>query len=170
MNRYLRSYLLLAMLSVFIFSCKKDLQDSGGTAAEKLAGEWWVQLFNPDGSLAYPASYRGHLYTYNTAANNNEFWIDDYSDASGNVLWDFKVKAQADLSNLSFQAKDAVSVVPNYSIKVNITEGKVLPLAARSKTGNVTDSIYMKVEFSDDPGTIYTIKGHQRTGFIEDEY
>ena len=160
-----RTILLLIASAALFSSCKKELQDPGGTATKKLAGEWWVQLFNPDGSLAYPADYYGHILTYNTAANTNEIWVDDNGE-----IWDFKVKAQADPNNLSFSATDATSVVPCYGIKVNITDGKVLPLAAKSKTGNATDSIYMKIEFEDDPGSIYTLRGHLRTGFLEDEY
>ena len=36
--------------------------------------------------------------------------------------------------------------------------------------GNVVDSIHMKVEFSDDPGTIYEMNGTARTRFAEDDY
>ena len=58
-----------------------------------------------------------------------------------------------------------------YSTSVGaVADGKVLPLGGKSKSGVVVDSIFMHVEFSDDPGTIYTISGHQRSGFLEDEY
>ena len=53
---------------------------------------------------------------------------------------------------------------------VKFYEGKVITGGGMSKSGVVVDSIYLKVEFSDDPGVIYEIKGHQRTGFFEDEY
>lgn len=162
----MKKSILFSILTVLIFtSCKKNLPDVGGTNAEKVANEWWVRLYNPDGSLAYPADYYGHIATYNTAANDNNFWIDD----QGNI-WDFKVKATADLSNLTFKADHVKSVVPNYDITVNVTDGKIIPNAGKSKTGVVTDSIYMKVEFEDDPGKIYTISGHARTRFAEDDY
>jgi hypothetical protein len=166
----MKKILIAFVFCTFFISCKKELDDPGGTATQKMAGEWWVQLYNPNGSLAYPASYRGHLYTYNTSANTNEIWIDDYSDPQGNLLWDFKVKVPVDLSTLTFSASKVTSVVPGYGIKVSISEGKVLQEAAKTKSGNAADSIYMKVEFSDDPGTIYSIRGHRRTGFFEDEY
>ena len=145
-------------------SCKKKYPDVGGTAAEKMANEWWAEL-KLDGDNVYGPGEFAKIATYNTAANTNEIWVDDLHG-----LWDFKVKATADFNNLTFSADQAVSVIPNYDIKVNITEGKVLMGAGHSKTGNITDSIYMKVEFEDDPGTIYTIEGHGRTRFAEDDY
>ena len=167
----MKNSILCLLFSIIAFvSCKKELPEIGGTAAEKLSGEWWVRLYGPDGSTVYPEGYRGHLYTYNTAANGGEIWIDDYSDPLGQILWDFKIKAQADLNSLTFKASDAMSVVPSYPIKVTVADGKVLPLGGKSKSGVVVDSIFMHVEFSDDPGTIYTISGHQRSGFLEDEY
>ena len=132
------------ILIFFLASCKKNLPDVGGTATQSIANEWWV-TFSQDGNDLYGTHVK--IATYNTAANSNEIWVDDYD---GNV-WDFKVKAQADLTNLTFSAADAVSVIPGYDIKVNITEGKVFPKMGVSKTGNVTDSIHMKIEFEDDP-------------------
>ena len=145
-------------------SCSKK-PDVGGTAAEKMANEWWAEL-KLDGDNAYGPGVFAKIATYNTSANTNEIWVDD--DIQG--LWDFKVKATADFNNLTFSANQAVSVVPGYEIVVNITDGKIFPNMGHSKTGNVTDSIYMKVEFEDDPGTIYTIEGHARTRFAEDDY
>lgn len=152
------------ILTVFITACEKDLPDPGGTAAERMANEWWVQLYQ-DGQLVYPPTYHAHIATYNTADNNNTIWVDDMHG-----IWDFKVKANADFNNLTFSATQAESVIPGYNIKVDIMDGKMLPGAARSKTGNVTDSIYMRIMFEDDPGTEYVIAGHARTKFAEDEY
>jgi len=153
-----------AFILIFFFaSCGKNLPDVGGTATQSMANEWWV-TFSQDGNDLYGTHVK--IATYNTAANTNEIWVDDFD---GNV-WDFKVKAQADLANLTFSASNAVSVIPGYDIKVNITEGKIFPKMGVSKTGNVTDSIHMKIEFEDDPGTIYELSGHGRTKFIEDEY
>ena len=156
--------LTLGLLLITFNSCKKDLPAIGGTSAQKMANEWWASIYIGNTNLAGA----GHLYkiiTSNTAANSNEIWVDDQAN-----LWDFKVKAQADFGALTFSATKAPNFVPNYPITVNITNGKVLPGLGRSKTGNVTDSIYMEVEFSDDPGTKYLIKGHGRTMLIEDEY
>jgi hypothetical protein len=158
-----KSILILGVVAlVSLVSCKKDLPDPGATSAVKMANEWWVEFKDNTGADIFSL---GHfkLSTYNSAANNNEIWIDDLENS-----WQFKVKAQADYSNLTFAANQQDNEY--YPIKVNITEGKVLPGLGHSKTGNVTDSITMKVEFSDDPGNVYTISGHGRTKFAEDEY
>jgi hypothetical protein len=154
---------LLSIITIFLLaSCKKDLPEIGGTAAQKLANEWWVTL---DQGGTQDALGYGHfkLLTYNTAANNDSIWVDD--DGGG---WQVKFKAAANFNDLTFSANNA----PNeyYPITINLTEGKVLLNAGHSKSGNIVDSIHMKVEFSDDPGTIYEMNGTARTRFIEDEY
>lgn len=160
---------VLASTLLILSSCKKNLPDIGGTAAQKMANEWWVTL-----KLNGVDQYGTHvkIETYNTAANDNNIWIDDFPNAatsSGNV-WGFKVKAAANFDNLTFNANQVVSSVPGYGIKVNITNGQVFSGGGRSKTGNVTDSIYMKIQFEDDPGHTYELSGHGRTAFVEDEY
>src|SRR5688572_25060293 len=127
--------------ALIIFSSCSKKPDIGGTAAEKMANEWWAEL-KLDGVNAYGPGVFAKIATYNTAANTNEIWVDD--DIQG--LWDFKVKATADFNNLTFSANQAVSVVAGYEIVVNITDGKIFPNMGHSKTGNVSDSIYMKVE------------------------
>jgi hypothetical protein len=154
----------IAFTSTIFHACQKK-PEVGGTAAQSMANEWWVQLFDPSGAPVYPASYYGHIATYNTSANTDEIWVDDQ-----NEIWNFKVKAKADLKALTFSANKAESVVDNYNIKVTITDGKILPNVGHSKTGVLTDSISMKIEFEDDPGTIYSLRGHARTRFAEDDY
>lgn len=155
-------YLPILML-LFASSCKKDLPTIGGTAAQNLANEWWVTL-----TLNGVDQYGTHkkIETSNTSANDNTIWVDDFG---GNV-WQFQAKAVADFTNLTFSANQSASSVSGYNIKVDITDGKVLPNLGRSKSGNVVDSIYMKIKFSDDPGNVYVLSGHARTKFIEDEY
>lgn len=161
--------IILGVSVIVLTSCKKNLPDVGGTSAERMANEWWVTL-NFGGVNVYGNDYHGKIATSNTASNNNEIWVSDFPSGSTGNIWGFKVKAQADLNNLTFSANQAVSDNPAYAIKVNITEGKIIPGAGHSRSGNVADSIYMKIEFDDDPGTIYELKGHSRTKFIEDEY
>jgi len=157
------SIILTAAVVILFASCKKNLPDIGGTSAQKIANEWWVTLDEGGTKDVYGL---GHfkMATYNTAANNDSIWVDDFGNG-----WQFKVKAKADYSNLTFSQ---TAGAPNeyYPITVKITEGKVILDAGHSKAGNKVDSIHFKVEFSDDPGTFYEMNGHARTKFIEDEY
>jgi hypothetical protein len=145
---------------MFICSCKKNLPDVGATSSVKMANEWWVTL--KQGSTDLIGTHV-KIATYNTSSNNDTIWVDDL----GNT-WQFKVKAKANYDSLSFKTSGAENEY--YAITVNLTGGKIFPNGGKSKTGNVTDSIYMQAEFSDDPGTIYTISGHARTRFTEDDY
>ena len=158
----MRSIAIIAigMCLVLISACdKKNLPDKGATYAEKVSNEWWVVLSQNGSALTDPVK----LSTYNTSSNPDSIWIDDLKN-----VWQFKCKAKIDLANMTFSTQNA----PNeyYGITVNIANGKILPNAAKSQSGNVTDSIYMEIEFSDDPGTKYTIAGSARTRFSEDEY
>jgi len=141
-------------------SCQK-LKDPGATSAVKVANEWWVTL-TLNGDDIYGI---GHfkIATYNTSANDNNIFIDDYQNG-----WGVKFKSQVDYTNLTFSANAAQNEY--YNITVNQTDGKILLKAGHSKSGNVADSIHMKVEFSDDPGDIYEMNGVERTRFPEDDY
>ena len=160
MNKKIFSALFI--ITFLLTACKKELPDVGGTAAQKIANEWWVTLDLDNTEDVYGL---GHfkIATYNTAGNNDSIWIDDFANG-----WQVKFKAKADYSNLTFSAQDS----PNeyYPINVNVPEGKVLLNAGHSKSGNIVDSIHMKIEFDDDPGTMYEMNGTARTMFIEDEY
>jgi hypothetical protein len=155
----INALLLLIMITMAV-SCKKD-DKPGETAAVKAANGWWV-TFTLGGSDVYSLG-TFFLSTYNTSANNDSLWVDDLKNS-----WQFKVKTKIDYSTLTFSTTNA----PNeyYNITVNITDGKILPKAGRSKSGVATDSIYFKANFSDDPSNTYVIKGTARTGFIEDDY
>lgn len=154
---------LVLAIVVLIFSlnsCQK-VKDAGATSAVKVANEWWVTL-TLNGDDIYGI---GHfkIATYNTAANDGTIWIDDYGNG-----WNVKFKSQVDYKTLTFSANNAQNEY--YNITVNQTDGKILPKAGHSKSGNVADSIHMKVEFSDDPGTFYEMNGVERTRFPEDDY
>jgi len=148
------------ILSVFSFSCKKDT-NPGETIAKNAANGWWV-TFTLDGADVYGIG-TFFLNTYNTSANDDSLWVDDLGNS-----WQFKVKTKIDHNNLTFSGDNLQNQY--YNITANITDGKIFPLAGRSKSGNPTDSIYFKANFSDDPSTTYVISGTARTGFIEDDY
>ncbi len=152
--------ILIAAGIAALNSCQK-LKDPGATSAVKVANEWWVTL-TLDGVDIYGI---GHfkIATYNTSANDNNIFIDDFKSG-----WGVKFKSQVDYTNLTFSANAAQNEY--YNITVNQTDGKIFPKGGHSKSGNVADSIHMKVEFSDDPGTIYEMNGVERTRFAEDDY
>ena len=151
--------LILSFGFVFLSSCQK-VKDAGATSAVKVANEWWATL-SQDGQdiIGKPIL----MATYNTAANDSTIWVDDYQNG-----WQFKIKALVNYSNLTFSATAAQNEY--YNITVNLTDGKIFPKLGHSKSGNITDSIHMKLEFSDDPGTIYEMNGVERTRFPADDY
>lgn len=158
--------LLVTSLSLILvaISCTKK-EDVGSTSTVNMAGEWFTEYYD----AAVPnVALTGHdkTLTYNTASNDGkQIWVDDHS-------WAFKAKMNIDNSKLSFSAMDStLDILASYHNRIKVYDGKVLPKMGKSKSGNVVDSIYLKVEFlDDDPGVIYEIRGHQRTGFFEDEY
>src|SRR3954471_17918702 len=154
------SIILTAAVVILFASCKKNLPDIGGTSAQKIANEWWVTL-DQGGTKDFYGIGHFKMATYNTAANNDSIWVDDFGNG-----WGFKVKAKADYSNLTF-AQPTPAANEYYGITVKITEGKVILGGGHSKSGNIVDSIHFKVEFSDDAGTVYEMNGHARTKFIE---
>lgn len=146
---------------LLLSSCKKEVDQPGETAAVKVANEWWVQL-TVGGQDIYGI---GHflIATYNTSANDNTIWIDDYQNG-----WQAKFKANVDYNTLKFTAQAAQNEY--YNITIDLKEGQVFPRMGLSKAGNVADSIHLQLEFSDDPGTIYEMNGVERTKFDEDDY
>jgi len=167
----MKKYILLFItISVFAFqSCEKEF-DPGGTLVEKMAGDWYCELqFEDGGEWVNLLSLYGFDYflmtTYNTAANNNELFLDD-----GDALWPFKGKVICDVANLTFNTggKQTTNLYDE-DIPFEVKNGKVLLGEGLSVAGHVTDSIYMEVEFADDPGEIYRIVGHRRTGFTDDD-
>jgi len=152
---------ILIIISVLGVSCEKTF-DPGTTVAKKAAGGWWV-TFTQNGNDIYGLG-TFFLTTYNTSASDDSLWVDDLQHS-----WGFKSKVQVNFKNLTFNNANAGNDYINDT--VNIANGKVLPLAGKSKTGVKTDSIYLEVKFSDDAsGLTYVISGTARTGFIDDDY
>jgi hypothetical protein len=161
--------LILAVAVTALTACEKEMPEVGGTGAEKVANEWWVQ-FTLEGNAVKNGFFK--IATYNTASSQDSIWVDDLKHSFG-----FKSKARVDLNNLTFAAPnvqntyfDPAKPATYPATTVSITNGKVLPGAGHSRTGNTTDSIYLEVEFSDKPGAKYVLSGHARTAFAEDEY
>lgn len=152
---------LSVVLSIIAISCKKTLPDYGHTATEKASNGWWI-TFTLGGVDVYNL---GHQFfsTYNTSLNPDSIWIDDLGHT-----WNFKCKTAINYPALTFSTTSSQNTY--YNDTVTIQNGKILLKAGHSKSGNVTDSIYMEATFSDDPTDKYIISGTARTGFIEDDY
>ncbi|BEH00366.1 lipid-binding protein [Bacteroides sedimenti] len=166
MRKYL--ILLFAAISFTFASCEKETEP-GGTAVEKMAGDWWVtvEVIKNGQSLgdAYGQGYF-RMTTYNTAANSDtEMWLDD-----GGHFWDYKLKVNVDYKTRSFSTSDFVDNL-KYDSKVKITDGKILEGAALSPSGMPADSIVYFVQFDDDKnGFVHKISGFRRTGFEQDDF
>jgi hypothetical protein len=164
--------IFLAIVSMTFTSCDKvEDPNIGGTSTEDMAGDWYVQMYNqgdePSGDYAL-------ISTHNTAADNGEeMWIDDHKH-----LWYFKSKTPINLSAMTFSGADLASSVdddddpatPSYDITVTITNGMITQDDTLTSGGNTSNGISFDIEFSDDAGSIYTVKGYKRTGFAEDEH
>jgi hypothetical protein len=152
---------IIGLLAVFSMSCTKKLEDPGTTATQAMSNEWWVTL-DVDGTDVLGAHIL--FYTYNTSRNvADSLWLDD-----GGNGYQFKVMTKADPASLTFSTDSAQNEY--YDIKATIKNGKIIPNGGHSKTGIVTDSIYMEAIFTDDPATTYVISGVARTRWADDDY
>jgi hypothetical protein len=151
----------IIIITLISTSCSEK-PDIENTSTVRMSNEWFVQYYT-DGAAITDFH---KILSYNTSdPNSGQVWVDDLN------LWPFKAKFDVDYLNLMFKPKTGIkNLALTDDETINVIEGKVLPGAGHSKTGVAVDSIYLKLEFSDDPGTIYELKGHGRTGFFEDEY
>lgn len=159
MKKYL--ILLLTALSVSFTSCDNETEP-GGTAVEKMAGDWWVTATIMQNGNEAVDSGAGHfrMYTYNTAANvPTEMWLED-----GGNFRNYKVRVNVDYNARTFTTNDFVE-------GVRITEGKIMEGAATTPSGMPADSIVYMIQFDDDPnGLTYKVSGFRRTGFPNDDF
>ena len=154
-----KKLIFIAIVLFTINACTKETFDPGATMAVKGANEWWVNYYVDGEELAANTK----LLTYNTSANNDSMWIDDLKNFYG-----LKAKAKLDSKALTFVTTD--SYEEYFKITATITEGKIMKNVAHTTTGVVTDSIYFKVVFSDDPATTYEVKGSGRSMWSEDDF
>jgi hypothetical protein len=167
----MKNIILISVAVLFIFSSCEKTEDPGATSSVKMANEWWVTL-DSVGIQDYYGIGPIKIASYNTSDNGNQMWIDDYQNGYGE-----KAKVNADYTNLTFQSDantpnlyyDSTSPA-SYPQTVTITEGQIFPKMGHSKSGNIVDSIHMKIVFSDDPAFVYEMNGVERTRFVEDDY
>ncbi len=154
------SYLLFSFALIVSFvSCDQEesIADPSSIVTEAVRGTWVVDM-------TWDGSFYDHntINTYNTSSlADNEIWIDDLKHG-----WGLKAKVNFDLGTLTFSASSADELY--YGVTVNVTEGKIIKGGATAPSGDVVDSIYFKVEFSDIPGEIWEYSGYKSTAKIED--
>jgi hypothetical protein len=158
MNRTLRIPIMVMLLFI---SCTKKIENPGATNTVAMSNEWWVTFsLNGTDLIGTPVLFA----TYNTSQNvSDSLWLDDLKHT-----YQFKCKVLANPTDLTFTTDSSQN--ETYDIRVHIANGKIFPNGGHSKTGLVTDSIYMQASFGDDPGDTYVISGVARTRWADDDY
>ncbi len=175
-------YFTVLLLGVSLFSsCEKD--EIGGTAMEKMAGDWYVTVVavDADNNLLYSDDElfelgNFHLSTYNLSSNASDtMWIYDndnlYFNSSND--WSFQLKVPCIINDLTFGS--STDTLYNYigHLDAIITEGKILKDAATTPIGMPADSIVFYIKYDGDPYAAYDVSqykvsGYRYTGFALD--
>lgn len=148
-------------------SCENEV-DPGQNAVKQMSNEWWGQIYVPDGSGGLEDIGEGyqHLLTSSTASGTaDSIFIDDFDG-----LLQLKAKVACSVSDLTFTTNGAAVTERYTDGTVVIGNGKIIIDGGRSTSGVVVDSIYFEAEFDWEPGQVYILAGHGRTGFLEDEH
>ncbi|OQP55944.1 hypothetical protein A4H97_20365 [Niastella yeongjuensis] len=151
--------ILIFFVAALLTACSKT-EDPGTTTAVKVANEWWVNYKTGDSTVK--------ITTYNTASNPDSIWVNSL-DTVGNG-YRFACKVKIDMNSLEFSAQNSQNISVHKTNAITITNGKILPNVGHSRTNNPTDSIYLEVQYSDEPGVTYKIAGHARTMWDTDDY
>lgn len=162
----IKSGIAVLAFGFLAIACEKDYEPDTIENYE-MSGQWLVQTYFGGTTPAdVVLGYQTILTSNTAAADGSTILIDDMEN-----IWPFKVKASANSGNYTFNATSVENMYEYDTIPqfVTITNGKITPEGGRSLSGVTVDSIYMECEFSDDPGNVYIIAGHYRTGFTEDE-
>jgi hypothetical protein len=162
-------FLILGVALVLgLVSCENEI-DPGQNALMKMSNEWWVHLLVDDGTGEYEDIYHlGYFQfmTSNTASNTaDSLFVDDFGNNA-----ELKAKVACNPADLTF-GNGGVPVEERYTDGiVTINNGKILAGQGTTASGIQVDSIYFEAEFDWDPGQVYIIAGHARTGYTEDEH
>lgn len=164
----MKKILTIICVVLGLVSCENEIEP-GQNELMKMSNEWWVQLLVDDGAGGYEDVYQigyFHFLTSNTASNTaDSLFVDDFGDTA-----ELKAKVACNPSDLTF-GNGGVAVEERYTDgAVVINNGKILEGLGRSTSGVTVDSIYFEAEFDWDPGQVYIIAGHARTGYNEDEH
>lgn len=160
-------YIMGLVLTLGLASCENEV-DPGQNSLIAMSNEWWGQIYVPDGNGGLVDTGLGyqHYLTSNTASGTSDsLFVDDFEG-----LLTLKAKVACNPSTLTFTT-NGTEVRERYDDETVIIEnGKIFTNGGRSTTGVLVDSIYFEAEFSWEPGQVYIVAGHGRTGFFEDEH
>ena len=168
MKKYFSIFALSLGLCLGLASCAVETDEpAGGTAVEKMAGHWVVTVdaYDEEGNLLYEDPYgmgEWDMYTYNTANNDaDQMWLSD-----GDNFWGYTIKVPIDLNAKTFSCQNEYIYDSDAGEEFcTITDGKIIENGGLNVNGKPTDAIEYKIEFTDDPGTIYYIHGVRYAGF-----
>lgn len=180
---YKLSYVVFALVGIGLMASCTKKQDYGGTAVQKMANGWWVKAYSTVNGLvsitppANPAgsdSAAGHVFfvTYNTSANTSDsIWADDLNNigANGPAGYDFKSTLGTNYLSYTFSSAGVANLYQSGNA-IRFAKGTVFPKGGRSRSGVVTDSLFLQVVFAANATDTLTIKGVARTGFDQDDW
>ncbi len=147
-------YIAALLFGCILFSsCEKE--EIGGTAAEKIAGEWVVNYYLLENNqlVNYYGPYT--IDTYNTSLSIDSIWIQNIYDEG------IKVKSKK-LSETTFGVSEGIDVDKHFDGTIGISEAQVIN----------NDSIIYHVVLTNSDGTNkddYYAAGHRYTGFRADD-
>ena len=188
MKKYFSIFTMALVMGLGFASCSVETDEpAGGTAVEKMAGHWMVDIDAVDDNgkpIEGGVHYFGYdeeripLFTYNTADNSDtKMWIDDngWFDVGGYYGnpnypdYSFKNLVSIDLNNLTFHSDNAENLSGDFGI--TIEDGKILKGAGKQKNGSPADSIVIYVKYTHDPWypddgyAKYKVSGVRYVGF-----
>ncbi|MDO4511589.1 MAG: lipid-binding protein [Bacteroidales bacterium] len=171
MKKYI-NLLAIALVAALAFtSCDVETKEApGGTAVEKMAGNWDVNITGVDDAGNEVVDFgEATIYTYNTVDNSaSKMWLDDQD-----TFWAFKFKVDVNYDQRSFSCAKTDYDAAGTGTAV-VTDGKVLEGKATNLHGMPNDSIVFYVDF-DDAAEFYEaygfskfkVSGQRHTGFYE---
>ena len=167
MKKYFSIFALSLGLCLGLASCAVETDEpAGGTAVEKMAGHWVVVADIIEDGEVYEDPYgigTWDLYTYNTADDSkDQMWLSDFDN-----FWAFTLKVDIDLNAKTFSVNHGYMYTDGDDVDqfCTITDGQIIENGGLNVNDKLTDAIEFKIEFTDDPGTIYYIHGVRYAGF-----
>jgi len=167
-------FVLLAAISIGLVSCSKDEGIADNPTTVTLNKEWYVRVQGPVTTSNYSIFSTRTLIIVET--------VDTLGTQQSRTLKDTMILDDHNQLNPSFRSNvriDAPSRTfgagqyKNWNTTTDsliVKEGKMIKDGGRSRSGRVVDSIYIKYAFRSAPAVEYQLKGHARSGYVEDEY